>query len=165
MTQGVSPQRDPLPLVSIVIVAYNNWPHLELAIESVLCQSYEPLEVIVVDNSSTDSTPNEVPLRFGSRIRYARQPNIGDAGAYNAGVRLATGDYVQFLDGDDVLTPYKIQKQMELFRSDQEIDIVYGDTRAFQDVEGVGVLRDTNTGPEDDLLAVFLESGGDYFGN
>src|SRR5438477_251271 len=80
-----------LDLVSIIIVAYNNWPELENAIQSALCQSYSPREVIVVDNSSSDETPAEVEKLFGSRVRYVRQANRGDAGAYNAGFQQARG--------------------------------------------------------------------------
>jgi len=99
-------------LVTVVVVAYNNWPELELAIQSALSQTYAPIEVIVVDNSSTDATLREVATRFGARVRYVLQPNTGDAGAYNTGIRLAKGEFVQLLDGDDVLTPYKIEKQV-----------------------------------------------------
>ncbi len=152
-------------LVSIVVVAYNNWPDLELAIQSALCQSYPAIEVIVVDNSSTDATSVEVQKRFGERIRYIRQANTGDAGAYNTGFRNALGDFVQFLDGDDVLTPHKVESQMEIFRSDPDTDIVYGDTRLFHAQEGAGVLVDTDVHAEADLLLAFLQSSADYFGN
>ena len=69
------------PLVSIVVVGHNNWPDLELSVQSALCQSYRPSEVILVDNSSTDGTAGEVASRFGSRVRYVLQANRGDAGA------------------------------------------------------------------------------------
>ena len=118
-------------LVSIIIVCYNNWPDVELAVESALYQSYRPVEVIVVDNSSTDATPVEVPKRFGNSIRYIRQPNRGDGGGYNAGMRAASGEFVQFLDGDDFLATNKIAKQVEMFRADPAVDIVYGDVRFF----------------------------------
>ena len=139
-------------LVSVVICAYNNWPDLEMTIESALHQSYEPLEVIVVDNSSTDATPCEVPRRFGNRLRYIRQPNRGDAGAYNAGFDLARGEFIQFVDGDDVLAPNKIEKQLEVFRANAELDIVYGDVRMFQTMAGVANWTDHAVQPEDDML-------------
>lgn len=153
------------PLVSIVIVSYNNWPDIELAIESALRQSYHPIEVIVVDNTSTDRTFEELERRFSDAIRRVRQANTGDAGAYNTGMRLARGEFVQFLDGDDVLSPYKIEKQIEVFLSAPETDIVYGDTRLFQSGEGAEAVTDTDTKTEEDLLGAFLESEGDYFGN
>src|SRR5258708_37209981 len=119
-------------LVSIVVVAYNNWPDLELAIDSALYQSYPNIEVIVIDNSSTDATSQAVPNRFGARVRYIRQPNRGCAGAYNAGLDLASGEFIQFVDGDDVLAPGKIQRQVDVFRTRPDLDIVYGDIRMVQ---------------------------------
>src|ERR1035437_7554084 len=99
-------------LVSIVVCAYDNWPDLEMTIESALHQSFQPLEVIVVDNYSTDATPEEVPRRFRRGVRYIRQPNRECAGAYNVGFDAASGEFIQFVDGDDVLVPNKIEKQM-----------------------------------------------------
>src|SRR3954470_22359420 len=95
-------------LVSIVVVSYNNWPLIELALQSALCQSYRPIEVIVVDNRSTDGTITKLQQTFGDRLRYFQQANSGDAGAYNTGFERACGEFIQFLDGDDVLAPYKI---------------------------------------------------------
>src|SRR5207253_3064616 len=99
-------------------------------------QSYAPIEVIVVDNSSTDETPNAVPKAFGKVVKYLQQPNRGDSGAYNTGYELAAGEFIQFIDGDDVLAPNKIQKQVEMFRADPTLDIVYGDVRMFQTLPG-----------------------------
>jgi glycosyltransferase involved in cell wall biosynthesis len=143
-------------LVSVVICAYNNWPDVELTIASALNQSYRPLEVIVVDNSSTDQTPQEVPTRFGSRLHYLHQPNRGDSGAYNTGFEVAQGEFVQFVDGDDVLAPNKIEKQMEVFRTDPSLDIVYGDIRTFQTLAGPANWKDVGTQPEDDMLHALL---------
>jgi GT2 family glycosyltransferase len=144
------------PLVSTVVVAYNNWPDVELAIQSALCQSYKPTEVIVVDNSSEDVTPVEVPKRFVGRIMYVRQPNSGDAGAYNTGLIHARGEFVQFLDGDDILTPYKVEKQMEVFREDPGADIVFGDQRVFQSFAGQLILEDYDRHDYDDMIAAHL---------
>jgi glycosyltransferase involved in cell wall biosynthesis len=143
-------------LASVVICAYNNWPDLEMTIESALHQSYQPLEVIVVDNSSTDVTPQEVPRRFGLSVRYIRQPNRECAGAYNAGFDLARGEFIQFVDGDDVLAPNKIAKQVEVFRASPDLDIVYGDTRDFQTLAGTANWKDVGTQQEDDMLMALL---------
>ena len=143
-------------LVSIVICAYNNWPDLETTIASALHQSFRPLEVIVVDNSSTDATPNEVPRRFGRSVRYLRQTNRECAGAYNAGFDMASGEFIQFVDGDDVLAPNKIAKQLEVFRVDPQLDIVYGDVRQFQTVADVAIWEDVATRPEGDMLMALL---------
>ena len=144
-------------LVSIVIVAYNNWPELDLAIQSALCQSYHPIEVIVVDNSSTDETPSEVGKRFAGRVSYIKQPNTGDAGAYNTGIRLAQGEFIQFLDGDDFLSPYKIEKQMEMFRAEPQTEIVYGDLRFFQGLPRQAHWVDRETRDYEDMLAAILD--------
>jgi glycosyltransferase involved in cell wall biosynthesis len=147
-------------LVSVVIVGYNNWPDLEMAIQSALCQSYTPAEVIVIDNSSTDATPEEVPKRFGGRIRYVRQPNRGDSGAYNTGMALARGQFIQFLDGDDVLSPNKIEKQIEIFLSGPGIDIVYSYASCFQTHAGGITQLSQQDVPSSDRLEHFLLNDG-----
>lgn len=139
-------------LVSVVICAYNNWPDLEITIASALHQSYPLIEVIVVDNSSTDATQQEVPSRFGASVRYIRQGNRECAGAYNAGLAVAQGEFVQFVDGDDVLAPNKIQKQLEVFSANPQLDIVYGDVRTFQTSAGVANWTDVTMVAEDDML-------------
>lgn len=143
-------------LVSIVVCAYNNWPDVEVTIASALHQSFQPVEVIVVDNSSTDATPEEVPRRFGRSLRYIRQPNRECAGAYNAGFDVASGEFIQFVDGDDVLAPNKIAKQMEIFRVDPGLDIIYGDIRMFQSFEGAANWLDVPTQEESDMLNALL---------
>jgi glycosyltransferase involved in cell wall biosynthesis len=146
-------------LVSVVICAYNNWPDVEMTIESALHQSYQPVEVIGLDNSSTDATGEEVPKRFGSRVRYVRQPNRLDAGAYNTGFELARGEFIQFVDGDDVLAPNKIEKQVEVFRARPELDIVYGDVRMFQTLAGIARWEDPSTQEEEDIIRAILCPG------
>ena len=147
-------------LVSVVVCAYNNWPDLELAIQSALCQSHQPVEVIVVDNFSTDATVVEVPARFGTRVRYIRQPNTGDGGAYNTGLAAARGAFLQFLDGDDVLAPNKIETQLDVFRSDPDADIVFGGVRHFQSAPGAAHWTDIERGEEDIGIESFLRSDG-----
>lgn len=134
--------------VSAVIVAHNSWPDLELAIESALPQADE---VIVVDNSSSDETPREVPARYGDRVRYVRQPNRGDGGGYNAGIALATGDWLQLLDGDDFLAPNKIALQRRT-----DLDIVYGDVRQFQRGTGAPTWVDWACQAHDDMLMALV---------
>jgi glycosyltransferase involved in cell wall biosynthesis len=97
-----------------------------------------------------------VPRRFGSRLRYIRQPNRECAGAYNAGFSLARGEFIQFLPGDDVLAPNKIEKQVEVFRANPEFDIVYGDIRMFQTLAGVASWTDVPTQQESDMLSALL---------
>jgi glycosyltransferase involved in cell wall biosynthesis len=147
-------------LVSVVICTWNNWPDVEMTAESALHQSYQPIEVIIVDNSSIDVTPEEVPKRFGRRVRYIRQPNRDTAGAYNTGFDVARGEFIQFLDGDDVLAPNKIEKQVEVFQANPELDIVYGDIRPFQTSAGVTTWDWPPTENEEDMLLTALSTGG-----
>lgn len=125
------------PLVSIIIVCHNDWPHLELAIESALCQSHQAVEVIVVDNGSTDATEREVTSRYSGRVQYVRQANLGAAGGRNTGFTHAKGEFIQLLDGDDFLAPNKVAIQVAHLRRNPEIDIVYGDFRTFRSTPDV----------------------------
>ncbi|MGL5094329.1 MAG: glycosyltransferase [Planctomycetia bacterium] len=125
------------PTVSVVVVCYNDWPDVELAVESALNQSHEAVEVIVVDNGSTDATAELLPARFGDRIRYVRQDNRGAAGGRNTGLALCTGDYIQFLDGDDVLAPNKFAKQVDFLEVHPEFDGAYGSFRCFRSTPDV----------------------------
>jgi len=144
-------------LVSVVIVAYNSWPDVARAIDSALGQTYRAVEVIVVDNSSTDATPREVPRLYGSRVRYLRQENRGDGGGYNAGFDASSGRFVQFMDGDDYLAPDKIERQVAAFLADPEADIVYGDVRRFA---GSEMWSDWWCKDEPDMLAALLAEDG-----
>lgn len=98
-------------LVSVVVPAYNSGRFIGEAIESVLQQGHRELELLVVDDGSTDDTP-EVLARYGSRVTLIRQANAGAAAARNAGMRLARGRYVAFLDADDVWLPGKLAAQL-----------------------------------------------------
>jgi glycosyltransferase involved in cell wall biosynthesis len=151
-------------LVSIVVVAYQNWPDLELAIESCLSQSYRSVEVIVVDNASTDATRVEVPRRYGVRLRYLRERNRGDGGGYNSGIAAARGEYVQLLDGDDFLAPDKVAKQVAAFETNPDADIVYGDVRQFQLRAGAPTWVDWDTGEQGDMLLALVAPDRNHAG-
>lgn len=145
------------PLVSVVIVAHNNWPDLEVAIESALHQSHRTIEVLVIDNGSTDETASEVERLYSSRVRYIRQPNIHGSGGYNRGIAESRGDFIQLLDGDDFLAPNKIEKQLRVFLDSPEVDIVYGDTRQVQAGIGRPGWYDWETTQHDDMLAALID--------
>ena len=101
------------PLVSIIIPVYNTGRYLEPALRSALNQTWSAIEVIVVDDGSTDGSL-EVARRFeGDRLRVITQKNQGSCAARNTGARAARGDYLQFLDHDDLLAPDKVARQME----------------------------------------------------
>jgi glycosyltransferase involved in cell wall biosynthesis len=108
------------PRVSIVIPSYNRRVLLREAIESCLQQDYANIEVVVVDDGSTDGTQESLrDLLNGSsgKVVYYRQKNMGTSAAKNAGLRIASGDYIQFLDSDDILMPQKISMQMQLIEA------------------------------------------------
>lgn len=148
-------------LVSIVVVGHNNWPELETAIQSGLRQSYRPVEVVVVDNESTDQTSTEVPRRFGDSVRYVRQSNTGDGGGYNRGISESRGEFVHLLDGDDLMAPNMIEKQIAMLEEDASIDAVYGDVRHFLGEPGVapdGRWQEFSLRDYDDLLAALIRA-------
>jgi glycosyltransferase involved in cell wall biosynthesis len=99
--------------VSVVIPTFNRSATIAAAIESVLQQTYHDIEVIVVDDGSTDGTP-EVLRRFGDHVRVVRQANAGPSSARNRGVAIARGCLLAFLDSDDVWLPEKIERQVAL---------------------------------------------------
>lgn len=101
------------PLVSVVIPAYNRAHSVQRSVESVLKQTYQPFEIIVVDDGSTDGT-TDVLQRFGDRIQVFRQPNRGPSSARNAGVAQASGEIIAFLDSDDTWKPEKLERQVTL---------------------------------------------------
>lgn len=109
------PVTSPVPLVSIIIPAYNQAHFLVQAIESVLAQTYKNYEIIVVNDGSTDNTA-EVAQSFGNKIRYIYQENRGLAGARNTGISHAAGEYIALLDSDDVWLPDFLEKMIRQTR-------------------------------------------------
>jgi glycosyltransferase involved in cell wall biosynthesis len=117
-------------LVSVVINVYNGVPYIAEAIESVLAQTYEPVELIVVDDGSDDGTA-ELVQSYGSALRYAHQPQTGIGAARNHGVELVQGSFLAFLDADDRFVPDKLARQMEALAADPELDMVFGHMSEF----------------------------------
>lgn len=102
----------PSPLVSVIIPLYNARAYIGECINSVLEQTYHPIEVIVVDDGSTDTSADFVETHYGSHVRLVRQENQGASAARNHGLDVATGDYIQFLDADDTMAYNKIASEM-----------------------------------------------------
>lgn len=116
------------PLVSVIIPAYNAAAHVETAVRSALDQSYEHVEVIVVDDGSRDRTTDIVGsiAKEDDRVRLITQPNQGVAAARNAGIRIARGTFIAPLDADDVWFPTKLELQVRRFqRSAGDLGLVY----------------------------------------
>jgi len=99
--------------VSVIIPNYNYARYVGQAIDSVLKQSYRNFEVIVVNNGSTDNSI-EILQTFGDKIRLIDQPNLGQSGARNSGLAESRGEYIAFLDADDLWEPTKLEKQIRL---------------------------------------------------
>jgi glycosyltransferase involved in cell wall biosynthesis len=113
--------------VSILMPAYNGERYLDQALQSVLGQSHESWELIVVDDGSTDGTASRVAAYGDRRIRYVYQPNQGQAAALNRGLTLAQGEYITTLDVDDWFTPHSLALRVEFLEQHPECGAVYGD--------------------------------------
>lgn len=123
------------PLISAIIPVYNGERFLAEAIESVLAQRHRPLEIIVIDDGSTDATA-EVASRFKGSIQYAYQPNSGPPAARNRGLNMARGAVIGFLDADDLWPENKLEAQLSRLQEDPSVEIVIG----FKKVVKVGKL-------------------------
>lgn len=110
--------------VSVIIPNYNYSQYLREAIDSVLAQTYTNIEVIVVDDGSTDGS-REVLASYGGRITAIFQKNAGVSAARNNGVSHSGGKYIAFLDADDVWFPTKIERQVAMFENDDRLGLVH----------------------------------------
>lgn len=126
-----------MALISVIIPAYNAEKYLREALDSALAQTHPQTEVVVVDDGSTDGTP-EILKAYGSRITIVRQANRGVATACNAGVAAAMGKWIAFLDADDVWLPNKLALQLERCR---HLAISHTDSVCFGDALSCEVRR------------------------
>jgi glycosyltransferase involved in cell wall biosynthesis len=124
------------PRVSVLIPTYNRADMICEAIDSVLAQSFQDFEIVVIDDGSTDDTRAKL-ARYGDRIRYEYGPNEGAASARNRGFRAARGEYVCILDSDDQYYPHKLAMQVEHLDTRPDTVMVYSDFSAF-DAQGPG---------------------------
>ena len=113
------------PMVSVVIPVFDAGGRLLEAIASVERQRYEPLEIVVVDDGSTDDTPALIES-LGPRVRALRQPNAGPAAARNRGLAAARGELFAFLDADDLWPDRKLQRQVAALATAPDVDVVLG---------------------------------------
>ena len=119
-------------LVSTVIPVFNRPEMLRESVESVLAQTWRPIEIIISDDGSTDSTPDvgrELERRYPDVVRYIWHPNQGVGGAREAGRIAARGEFIQYLDSDDRLLPRKFESQVSALRAWPECSIAYGTTQ------------------------------------
>lgn len=108
------------PLVSAVVPVRDGERFLAAALDSILGQNYKPLEVVVIDDGSTDGSA-AVAAAFGNRVRYVYQESAGPSLARNAGLKLARGPVVAFLDADDVWLPHKLARHIEVMLLQPEL--------------------------------------------
>src|SRR6266852_6361254 len=111
------------PLVSVIIPAYNAERFIDETLESVFKQTHDHLELILVDDGSTDGTGAQVRA-YGDRVRFIRQVNAGAGAARNRGLEVATGDYIAFLDADDLWRPEKLEVQLEIAARNPESGLI-----------------------------------------
>lgn len=116
--------------VSVIIPIYNSGRYLREAIDSVLAQTYGPFEVLVVDDGSGDDGP-ELASRYGAPVQVIALPHRGHPAARNAGVAASKGDFLAFLDADDLWTPDKLKLQIEAFEANPDLDLVFGHMQNF----------------------------------
>jgi glycosyltransferase involved in cell wall biosynthesis len=142
-----------MPAVSVVIPAHNAAPWLAETLRSVLDQTYRDLEVIVVNDGSTDDT-QDVIASFGQRIYCVEQTNQGLPAARNTGIRSARGDWIALLDADDLWLPDKLERQMELVKNVPTLKWTYCDAYMFDDATGTttSTLSAGRRLPDGDIL-------------
>lgn len=119
-------------MVSVIIPVYNGEKYIADSINSVLKQTYSNIEIIVVDDGSEDRT-GEIVKSF-SKVKYFHKKNQGVSSSRNFGMSVAQGNYIAFLDADDMYTPDKIEKQVDLLKRNEDIEVVYND----------GIIADEN---------------------
>lgn len=153
-----SPHR---PRVSVIIPTHNRHKLLQDAVESALAQTYPNLEIIVVDDGSTDNTA-EIVAQYGGKVTYIKQANQDVAAARNTGIRAASGEYLTFLDDDDLIMPTKIARQVQVLFSRSEVGLVhcrfYYANEKGEPVYQVGLL------PEGDVLPRLLRNNFIWMG-
>jgi len=119
-------------MISVIIPVYNYERYLGEAIESVLSQTYQDLEVIVVDDGSTDRSGDVAKSFAGRGVRYCQEVHAGIGPARNKGVELAQGEFIAFLDADDRWPLEKIERQLRAFENDPALEMVFGQALQLQ---------------------------------
>ncbi len=120
----------PQVAVSVILPVYNGERYIIEALDSISSQTYQPAEVIVVDDGSTDKTVDLVES-YGSSITSLRQGNSGAATARNTGIQASSGEYLAFLDHDDLWVANKLEMQLAAFVKKPELDMVFGHATQF----------------------------------
>lgn len=123
-----------MPTISVVIPAHDADRYISDAVSSVLDQTYQDFEVMIVDDGSTDRTPELISaFAANSRVRHIRQQNLGPSAARNTGIRASRGSFIAFLDADDFWQPDKLEAQLTIFESHPHVGVVYSDFAVLDD--------------------------------
>ena len=142
------------PKVSVIIPAFNAARYIARTLDSILAQTYPDVEVIVIDDGSTDDTAARVAA-YAPRVQYAWQPNSGGCSKpRNHGIARATGELLVFIDSDDLMAPHRIASEVDALMQHQEAQLVFSNYRDFDD-NRFDVIGHFDTCP---LLSALLES-------
>jgi glycosyltransferase involved in cell wall biosynthesis len=147
------------PLVSVIIPTYNSENFIKDCINSILSQTYENIEIVVIDDGSYDSTSSIIKDKFYDKVKFIQQSNQKVAIARQNALNVASGDYVAFCDHDDVWFPSKIEKQMNYFLSHPNVSLIHADAVELNLVnQNLSRYSDLHSGIRDDqkLLEVML---------
>ncbi len=127
-------ESSPPPLISVIVPCYNYGSLLKDCVDCLIAQTYSNWECIIIDDGSTDNTRQiaESLIQGDSRISYFVQDNSGPTVARNSGLTKAKGEFIQFLDADDLLENMKFEKQLALFQKNSDVDLVYGNVKYFR---------------------------------
>ena len=118
--------------ISIIIPTYNYAQYICEAIESVLNQTYKDFKIIVIDDGSTDNT-KEVIKPYLNKMKYIYQQNSGPSAARNRGIQEAKGEYIAFLDADDIWLPQKLELQIKFMEKEKEVGLIFSDMILFNE--------------------------------
>jgi len=150
-------------MVSVVIPSFNRAHMIADALDSIAGQTYRPVEIIVVDDGSEDNTEKTVADWKTAHeqdgelsVSYVKQPNQGGNVARNRGIREASGDFIAFLDSDDLWHPAKLEKQIAVMNENDEIGAVYSGLQQVELESGAVVEKMTRTYPQGKILAQML---------
>lgn len=129
-----------MPRISIMIPTYNCGRFLGRAIDTALAQSYTDFEILVIDDGSTDNT-RDVVARYGNKVRYFHQPNRGLSSARNLALSRATGEFVAYLDADDMWYPQKLEAQIAFLDAHKECGLVHSEVSVIDEDDKILHLR------------------------
>ncbi len=132
-----------MPKVSVIIPTYNRAKNLIQSIDSVMNQTYQDLEIIIVDDGSTDNT-KEVLSKYDGKVRYFYQENRGVSAARNIGIKESRGEFIAFLDSDDSWLGNKLEQQMKLFQYDPSVSLQYSYARYLDKANNIEFIRPKN---------------------